>query len=72
MLKDLPAEIQLKPDNYFYKKHADHPGFNPPPELKAVLDSQKKREAMAAAGGSSIPAAPQGPPPEIREPQGVE
>ncbi|KAI4868327.1 translation initiation factor eIF4e [Hypoxylon rubiginosum] len=49
VLDDLPPELAPKPDNYFYKKHADHPGFNPPPELQAVLDSQKKRAQEAAA-----------------------
>lgn len=47
MLEDLPAELRPKPDNYFYKKHSDHAGFSAPPELQAVLDSQKAREAKA-------------------------
>lgn len=52
MLDELPAELQPKPDNYFYKKHSEHSGFKAPPELQAVLDSQKRREeadAKAAA-----------------------
>lgn len=47
VLEDLPEELQPKPDNYFYKKHADHAGFKAPPELQAVLDSQKAREEAA-------------------------
>ncbi|PKS05261.1 hypothetical protein jhhlp_008632 [Lomentospora prolificans] len=52
VLEELPAELRPKPDNYFYKKHADHAGFKAPPELQAVLDSQKRnaeREAALAA-----------------------
>ncbi|EFX05560.1 translation initiation factor [Grosmannia clavigera kw1407] len=52
VLDELPAELQPKPDNYFYKKHSEHTGFKAPPELQAVLDSQKRRdeaEAKAAA-----------------------
>ncbi|OAA60438.1 translation initiation factor [Niveomyces insectorum RCEF 264] len=49
VLDELPAELRPKPDNYFYKKHADHAGFKAPPELQAVLDSQKRRDAAAAA-----------------------
>ncbi|KAM7204321.1 eukaryotic translation initiation factor 4E type 3 [Rhypophila sp. PSN 637] len=47
VLEDLPDELQPKPDNYFYKKHSDHAGFKAPPELQAVLDSQKAREEAA-------------------------
>lgn len=47
VLEDLPEELQPKPDNYFYKKHSDHAGFKAPPELQAVLDSQKAREEAA-------------------------
>lgn len=57
VLDDLPPELAPKSDNYFYKKHSDHPGFNPPPELKAVLDSQKKT-LEAAAAKSAAAAAP--------------
>ena len=46
----MPAELRPKADNYFYKRHCDHPGFNPPPELKLVLDSHNARiEAAKAA-----------------------
>ncbi|TVY29380.1 Eukaryotic translation initiation factor 4E type 3 [Lachnellula hyalina] len=31
VLEELPAELKPKPDNYFYKKHADHAGFKAPP-----------------------------------------
>lgn len=48
VLENLEPELQPKADNYFYKKHSDHAGFKAPPELQAVLDSQKKREAEAA------------------------
>lgn len=53
VLDNLPAELRPKPDNYFYKKHADHAGFKAPPELQAVLDSQKAREAAAAAAAAA-------------------
>ncbi|CAM1508404.1 Fc.00g052520.m01.CDS01 [Cosmosporella sp. VM-42] len=49
VLEELPVELRPKPDNYFYKKHSDHAGFKAPPELQAVLDSQKRAEAAAAA-----------------------
>ncbi|KUI63853.1 Eukaryotic translation initiation factor 4E type 2 [Cytospora mali] len=49
VLKELPAELAPKPDNYFYKRHCDHPGFNPPPELKVVLDSHNARVEAAKA-----------------------
>lgn len=47
-MDQLPPELRPKPENYFYKKHADHAGFKAPPELQAVLDSQKKAEAAQA------------------------
>ena len=28
VLAELPEELSPKPDNYFYKKHQDHAGFN--------------------------------------------
>lgn len=49
VLDNLPAELSPKPENYFYKKHSDHAGFKVPPELQAVIDSQKAREAAAKA-----------------------
>jgi len=52
VLEELPAELRPKADNYFYKKHSDHAGFKVPPELQAVLDSQKAREAQAAAAAA--------------------
>lgn len=52
MLENLPAELTPKSDNYFYKKHSDHVGFKAPPELQAVLDSQKAREAAEAANAA--------------------
>ncbi|KAK0615971.1 translation initiation factor eIF 4e-like domain-containing protein [Bombardia bombarda] len=58
VLEDLPAELRPKADNYFYKKHSDHAGFKAPPELQAVLDSQKARDAAAAAAKAKA-AAPQ-------------
>ncbi|KAF7544129.1 hypothetical protein G7046_g9849 [Stylonectria norvegica] len=45
VLEELPEELRPKPDNYFYKKHSDHAGFKVPPELQAVLDSQKRAAA---------------------------
>lgn len=30
VLEELPAELQPKADNYFYKKHSDHIGFRAP------------------------------------------
>ncbi|KAK4153132.1 eukaryotic translation initiation factor 4E type 3 [Chaetomidium leptoderma] len=49
VLDELPVELRPKPDNYFYKKHSDHAGFKVPPELQAVVDSQRAREAAAKA-----------------------
>ena len=59
VLEELPAELRPRQDNYFYKKHSDHAGFKAPPELQAVLDSQKAREeqkakAEATAGAPAI------------------
>jgi hypothetical protein len=48
-MEQLPEELKPKEDGCFYKKHADHPGFNPPPELKAVLDSPRKAAEQNAA-----------------------
>lgn len=57
VLSELPPELTPKPDNYFYKRHCDHPGFNPPPELKAVLDSHNARVAAEkAAAEKTYPA----------------
>lgn len=47
-MEELPEELRPKPDTYFYKKHSDHAGFKAPPELQAVLDSQKRADAAAA------------------------
>ncbi|KAM0435186.1 hypothetical protein ACHAPT_003276 [Fusarium lateritium] len=49
VMEELPPELRPKPDAYFYKRHADHLGFNPPPELKAVLDSRRREEAARQA-----------------------
>ncbi|KAK4137891.1 eukaryotic translation initiation factor 4E-4 [Trichocladium antarcticum] len=54
VLEELPAELTPKPENYFYKRHADHAGFKVPPELQAVLDSQRAREAAAKAAQESV------------------
>ena len=55
VLEELPAELTPKADNYFYKKHSEHQGFKLPPELQAVADSQKAREAAAAGGSADVP-----------------
>ncbi|KAK3905298.1 eukaryotic translation initiation factor 4E type 3 [Staphylotrichum tortipilum] len=68
VLDELPTELRPKPDNYFYKKHSDHAGFRVPPELQAVVDSQRAREAaaakvaqeQAAAAAAAEPGAPGG------------
>ncbi len=57
MLDELPVELRPKPDNYFYKKHSDHAGFRVPPELQAVVDSQRAREAAAAKAAQEQAAA---------------
>lgn len=49
VLRELPPELTPKPDNYFYKRHQDHPGFEPSPELKLVLDSHNARVEAAKA-----------------------
>ncbi|KAK4238879.1 eukaryotic translation initiation factor 4E type 3 [Achaetomium macrosporum] len=76
VLEELPAELHPTPNNYFYKKHSDHAGFKVPPELQAVIDSQRAREAaakaaqeQAAAGspGAGTGAADQGAAPDIVE-----
>jgi hypothetical protein len=66
VLEELPAELRPKPDNYFYKKHSDHAGFQAPPALQAVLDSQKRaaeaakaKEAQAATPAAETPASAQ-------------
>lgn len=58
VLDELPSELQPRAENYFYKKHSDHAGFKVPPELQAVLDSQKraKEAAAAAAAGEAAEA----------------
>ncbi|KAL6855755.1 translation initiation factor eIF4e [Trichoderma novae-zelandiae] len=56
ILEELPPELQPKQDNYFYKKHSDHAGFKAPPGLQAVLDSQKRNAAAAAAAAPDAPA----------------
>ncbi|KAF6836300.1 translation initiation factor [Colletotrichum musicola] len=56
VLEELPAELCPKPDNYFYKRHQDHQGFKAPPELQAVIDSQKaaaEKEKAAKAGAEA-------------------
>ena len=53
VLEELPAELAPKAENYFYKKHSEHQGFKLPPDLQAVADSQKAREAKAAAAGGA-------------------
>ncbi|KAH6658357.1 translation initiation factor eIF 4e-like domain-containing protein [Truncatella angustata] len=60
VLTSLPEELKPKgPDNYFYKKHSDHAGFKAPPELQAVLDSQKRaQEVVAAANAKASAPAP--------------
>ncbi|KAJ1329474.1 Eukaryotic initiation factor 4E [Microdochium nivale] len=58
VLEEIPPELTPKADNYFYKKHSEHAGFNPPPELRAVLDSQARaQEAAAATAAKDGPAA---------------
>lgn len=36
VLDELPAELQPKPDNYFYKKHSEHAGFKAPEPVLEV------------------------------------
>lgn len=58
VLTSLPEELRPKgPDNYFYKKHSEHAGFKAPPELQAVVDSQKRAQEAAAANAKvEVPA----------------
>ncbi|KAK4203346.1 putative eukaryotic translation initiation factor 4E [Triangularia verruculosa] len=67
VLEELPRELAPKPDNYFYKKHSDHAGFKAPPELQAVIDSQKARERAAEEKAGQRVEAVAGEAPEIRE-----
>lgn len=53
VLSDLPEELRPKQENYFYKKHSDHAGFKAPPELQAVLDSQKRAETVRATAAAA-------------------
>jgi hypothetical protein len=55
ILEELPAELRPKSDNYFYKKHSDHAGFKAPPELQAVLDSQRRAEEASKGQAGSDP-----------------
>ena len=48
VLEELPAELRPKPENYFYKKHADHAGFKPPPGL-----GSKTADTKAAPSGAT-------------------
>ncbi|KAL2263644.1 hypothetical protein VTK26DRAFT_5806 [Humicola hyalothermophila] len=52
VLDTLPSELRPEPKNYFYKRHSDHAGFKAPPELQAVIDSQRAREAAAKAAAN--------------------
>jgi hypothetical protein len=52
ILAEIPEDLLPKKENYFYKKHSDHAGFKAPPELQAVLDSQKKWEEASAAANA--------------------
>lgn len=67
VIEELPAELRPKADNYFYKKHSDHAGFKAPPELQAVLDSQKRAKAAqeAAADSTTAPVGAAGGKPEV-------
>jgi hypothetical protein len=76
VLDELPTELRPTSNNYFYKKHSDHAGFKVPPELQAVIDSQRAREAAAkaaqeqaaaAGSGAGAGAADQGAAPHIVE-----
>ncbi len=67
VLEELPAELTPKPENYFYKKHSEHQGFKLPPELQAVVDSQKAREAKSATAAAAPSSGPQGEGPAIVE-----
>ncbi|PNY24850.1 Eukaryotic translation initiation factor 4E type 3-A [Tolypocladium capitatum] len=62
VLEELPAEMAPKPENYYYKRHCDHAGFKAPPELQAVLDSQK-RDHAGQPQPDGVATAPQ---PEVR------
>ena len=56
-MEGLPEELRPKQDQYYYKKHSDHAGFKAPPELQAVLDSQKRNDAARAAAANAAIAA---------------
>ncbi|KAK4250246.1 translation initiation factor eIF 4e-like domain-containing protein [Corynascus novoguineensis] len=57
VLSELPPELCPKPENYFYKRHSDHAGFKAPPELQAVIDSQRAREVAAKKAAETAGAA---------------
>ncbi|KJZ80548.1 hypothetical protein HIM_00398 [Hirsutella minnesotensis 3608] len=42
VMDELPADLQPKAENYFYKRHRDHAGFKVPPELQSMVDSHQR------------------------------
>ncbi|POR35244.1 Eukaryotic translation initiation factor 4E type 3-A [Tolypocladium paradoxum] len=58
VLEELPEELRPKAENYFYKRHCDHAGFKAPPELQAVLDSQKRADDASQPQPDAAAAAP--------------
>lgn len=58
VLAELPAELQPKPDQYFYKKHSDHASFKHPAQeaIKAKLrDEEARKAAQAAQAAQQLP-----------------
>lgn len=64
IVKELPADLQQRSENYFYKKHSDHEGFKVPPELQGLVDAQKR----GSPGDSPAPAA-EAPEVSVQSPQ---
>ncbi|XWW96749.1 hypothetical protein V2A60_004729 [Cordyceps javanica] len=55
VIKELPADLQARSENYFYKKHADHEGFKVPPELQGLVDAHNRSSPGSGAAGSGSP-----------------
>ncbi|KAJ6789579.1 hypothetical protein PWT90_07414 [Aphanocladium album] len=66
VVRELPAELQGRSENYFYKKHADHEGFKVPPELQGLVDAHK---SGSSPGESPVTASADAPQVSVQSPQ---
>ncbi|RDA84769.1 hypothetical protein CP532_1005 [Ophiocordyceps camponoti-leonardi (nom. inval.)] len=49
VMEELPPELRPKPENYFYKRHRDHAGFNHPPPPPSTSSSAADSKAGSEA-----------------------